>query len=143
MNPYFRRNNYRFNANQTRFMGNSILPSIGKAITTPKSNGIISSLLANTTSKSTGISSILGGLSKTVTTINQALPIINQVKPLLGNVKPLINLVSSFRNKNNTKTESTAQTFKEETIKPKEEIKKEVQQETYVYTPSNPFIPTR
>lgn len=145
-NRYYPNNNLRNNIsiNQTRSMPSLTSQVLGKAISIPKPIGLGKSLISSTigTGSKIGLGGIIGGLSKTLTTVNQAMPIINQVKPLFGNFKSVINVVKGFRNKNvNTeyvevkKTINNIDMSNEETTNTNEKL-----QENYQFAPNKPYF---
>lgn len=145
-NGYYR-NNLRTNIpiNQTRNIPSVTSRIIGKAISIPKPIGLGKSLITSSISNGSkiGLGGIIGGISKTLTTVNQAMPLINQVKPLFGNFKSVINVVNGFRKNNNTKTTK---------VEPKKTINNdnyednkttnsnENIQENYQFAPNKPYF---
>ena len=125
----------------------NIAPSIGKAISIPKSTGLFKSMLGATTGAETsklGLAGILGGVSKTISTVNQAMPIINQVKPLFGNMKSVVNVIKGFRNKkepqNNDEISKTINNKIDEENNDKYTKTNKNLQENYQFTPNRPFF---
>ena len=150
----FRTRNYNYpNIRNTRnipfnnLTRNISSPIIGKAIGIPKASGILRNAATTSIGSASklGLGGILGGISKTISTVNQAMPLINQVKPLFGNVKSAFNLVKNLRN-SNTKQKENIQTNinnnqdtiiinQEETTKMSENL-----QENYQFTPNKPYF---
>ena len=143
----FRNNRYNImNSNNTR---NITSPILGKAISVPKATGLFKSMLpaASSGTSKLGLTGILGGISKTITTVNQAMPIINQVKPLFGNVKSVFNVFKNLRNNNlNNNIDNEIETNinniddNNEVIDVKTTKSSENLQENYQFTPNSPFF---
>ena len=141
--------NYRLMPNITNNMRSVTplsSPILGKAITVPKTTGLFRSLLGTSTASSTsklGIAGILGGISKTISTVNQAMPLINQVKPIFGNVKSVVNVVKGLRSKKENPSLKNYQTNLNNnqeinsinSTKPIENL-----QENYQFTPNKPYF---
>lgn len=145
---YFRNFPYRtsnlmnsFQPNLYRNMSNSIIPNLGRAISIPKSNSVINSLLGGKSiSSKIGFGSILNNISKTISTVNQAMPIINQVKPLFGNVKTIYNVFKSIGSNSSTSKTTTENKIKEEPIIENTTKSEEKPQNIYQFSPNKPFF---
>ncbi len=145
---YFRNiRNTPINNNMMRNFSSFTVPTIGKAISIPKPTVLFRNAIAATTGTSSklGLGGILGGISKTITTVNQAMPIINQVKPLFGNVKSAFNFIKGLRN-NNSDIKDNVQTtinnkVETEVIDEEKNTKSEEKlQENYQFTPNKPYF---
>ena len=145
-NGYYR-NNLRntIPVNQTRGMPSITSQILGKAISVPKPIGLGKSLISSSISNGSklGLGGIIGGLSKTLTTVNQAMPLINQVKPLFGNFKSVINVVKGFRKNNspNSTKEKPKKTINNDNYKDiKTTNSSKYIQENYQFTPNKPYF---